>query len=165
MSEANKNNEAIYSQDDYKYGFHDDVASILDTGKGLNEDIVRQISAYKNEPEWMTEFRVRAFHTFEAMDMPDWGPDLSEIDFQDFTYYRKVSEDAEKSWDDVPEEVKKTFEKLGIPEAERKYLAGVTTQYESEAVYHNMLEEVQSKGVIFLDIDSALKEYPEIFRK
>ena len=165
MSEANRNNEAIYSQDDYKYGFHDDVESIIDTGKGLNEEIVRKISAYKNEPEWMTEFRVKAFHAFEAMDMPKWGPDLSEIDFQDFTYYKKVSMDAEKSWDDVPEEVKNTFEKLGIPEAERKYLAGVTTQYESEAVYHNMLEEVQSKGVIFLDIDSALKEYPDLFRK
>lgn len=165
MSEANKNNEAIYSQDDYKYGFHDDVESIIDTGKGLNEEIVRKISAYKNEPEWMTEFRVKAFHTFEKMDMQTWGPDLSEIDFQDFTYYRKVSQDTEKSWDDVPEEVKKTFERLGIPEAERKYLAGVTTQYESEAVYHNMLDEVRSKGVIFLDIDSALKEYPDLFRK
>ncbi len=165
MSEANKNNEAIYSQDDYKYGFHDDVESIIDTGKGLTEEVVRKISAYKNEPEWMTEFRVKSFRQFESMDMPDWGPDLSEIDFQDFTYYKKVSQSAEKSWDDVPEEVKQTFEKLGIPEAERKYLAGVTTQYESEAVYHNMLEEVQSKGVIFLDIDSALKEYPDIFRK
>ncbi|MBQ3461426.1 MAG: Fe-S cluster assembly protein SufB [Solobacterium sp.] len=165
MSEANKNNEAIYSQDDYKYGFHDDVESIIDTGKGLNEEIVRKISAYKNEPEWMTEFRVKAFHTFEKMDMQTWGPDLSDIDFQDFTYYRKVSQDTEKSWDDVPEEVKKTFERLGIPEAERKYLAGVTTQYESEAVYHNMLDEVRSKGVIFLDIDSALKEYPDLFKK
>ena len=165
MSEANKNNEAIYSQDDYKYGFHDDVESIIDTGKGLNEEVVRKISAYKNEPEWMTEFRVKAFHTFEKMDMQTWGPDLSDIDFQDFTYYRKVSQDTEKSWDDVPEEVKKTFERLGIPEAERKYLAGVTTQYESEAVYHNMLDEVRSKGVIFLDIDSALREYPDLFKK
>jgi Fe-S cluster assembly protein SufB len=97
--------------------------------------------------------------------MPKWGPDLSDIDFQDFTYYKKVSQEAEKSWDEVPEEVKNTFEKLGIPEAERKYLSGVTTQYESEAVYHNMLDEVQSKGVIFLDIDSGLKEYPDLFRK
>ena len=165
MSEADRNNDAIYAQDDYKYGFHDDVKSIIDTGKGLNEEIVRQISAYKNEPEWMTEFRVKAFHIFESMPMQTWGPDLSDIDFQDFTYYRKVSQDTEKSWDDVPEEVKNTFEKLGIPEAERKYLAGVTTQYESEAVYHNMLDEVRSKGVIFLDIDSALKEYPDLFRK
>ena len=161
----NRNNEAIYSQDDYKYGFHDEVESVIDLGKGLNEEIVRKISAYKNEPEWMTEFRVNAFHAFEKMDMPKWGPDLSEIDFQDFSYYKKVSKDTEKNWDDVPEEVKATFEKLGIPEAERKFLAGVTTQYESEAVYHNMLDEVQSKGVIFLDIDSALKEYPDIFRK
>lgn len=168
MSEKNVNetNDVISSQDDYKYGFHDDnVTAILDTGKGLNEEIVREISRFKQEPEWMTEFRVNAFHQFEKMPMPKWGPDLSEIDFQDFTYYKKVSKEAEKSWDDVPEEVKNTFEKLGIPEAERKYLAGVTTQYESEAVYHNMLSELTSKGVIFLDIDSALKEYPELFRK
>ena len=163
---SNKRKEdAIYSQDDYKYGFHDDVKSIIDTGKGLTEEVVRKISSYKNEPEWMLEFRLKAFHIFESMPMQNWGPDLSDIDFQDFTYYRKVSEDTEKSWEDVPEEVKNTFEKLGIPEAERKFLAGVTTQYESEAVYHNMLEEVEEKGVIFLDIDSALKEYPELFKK
>ena len=165
MSEE-KNTDVIASQDDYKYGFHDDnVKTVLETGKGLTEEIVRQISAWKNEPEWMCEFRVKAFHQFEKMEMPNWGPDLSEIDFQDFTYYKKVSNEAEKSWDDVPEEVKNTFEKLGIPEAERKYLAGVTTQYESEAVYHNMLDEVREKGVLFLDIDSALKEYPDIFKK
>ena len=157
--------DAIYAQDDYKYGFHDDVESLIDTGKGLSEEIVRKISAYKNEPEWMCEFRVRAFHVFEKMEMQKWGPDLSDIDFQDFTYYRKASQETEKSWEDVPEEIKNTFEKLGIPEAERKYLAGITTQYESEAVYHNMLEEVKEKGVIFLDIDSALKEYPDLFKK
>ena len=157
--------DAIYSQDDYKYGFHDDVESVVDTGKGLNEEVVRQISQYKNEPEWMLEYRLKAFHTFESMPMQEWGPDLSEIDFQDFTYYRKMSRETEKSWDDVPDEIKNTFEKLGIPEAERKFLAGVTTQYESEAVYHNMLEEVRDKGVIFVDIDTALREYPDIFRK
>ncbi len=165
MSEKNEN-DVLSSQDDYKYGFHDDnVKTLLETGKGLNEEVVRQISAWKNEPEWMTEFRVNAFHQFEKMEMPKWGPDLSDVDFQDFTYYKKVSDEAEKSWDDVPEEVKNTFEKLGIPEAEKKYLAGVTTQYESEAVYHNMLDEVREKGVLFLDIDSALKEYPELFKK
>ena len=165
MSEE-KNTDVIASQDDYKYGFHDDnVKTVLETGKGLTEEIVRQISAWKNEPEWMCEFRVKAFHQFEKMEMPNWGPDLSEIDFQDFTYYKKVSNEAERSWEDVPEEVKNTFEKLGIPEAEKKYLAGVTTQYESEAVYHNMLDEVREKGVLFLDIDSALKEYPDIFKK
>ena len=165
MSEE-QNTDVIASQDDYKYGFHDDnVKTVLETGKGLTEEIVRQISAWKNEPEWMCEFRVKAFHQFEKMEMPNWGPDLSEIDFQDFTYYKKVSNEAERSWEDVPEEVKNTFEKLGIPEAEKKYLAGVTTQYESEAVYHNMLDEVREKGVLFLDIDSALKEYPDIFKK
>ena len=165
MSEE-KNTDVIASQDDYKYGFHDDnVKTVLETGKGLTEEIVRQISAWKNEPEWMCEFRVKAFRQFEKMEMPNWGPDLSEIDFQDFTYYKKVSNEAERSWEDVPEEVKNTFEKLGIPEAEKKYLAGVTTQYESEAVYHNMLDEVREKGVLFLDIDSALKEYPDIFKK
>lgn len=165
MSEE-KNTDVIASQDDYKYGFHDDnVKTVLETGKGLTEEIVRQISAWKSEPEWMCEFRVKAFHQFEKMEMPNWGPDLSEIDFQDFTYYKKVSNEAERSWEDVPEEVKNTFEKLGIPEAEKKYLAGVTTQYESEAVYHNMLDEVREKGVLFLDIDSALKEYPDIFKK
>jgi len=165
MSEE-KNTDVIASQDDYKYGFHDDnVKTVLETGKGLTEEIVRQISAWKNEPEWMCEFRVKAFHQFEKMEMPNWGPDLSEIDFQDFTYYKKVSNEAERSWEDVPEEVKNTFEKLGIPEAEKKYLAGVTTQYESEAVYHNMLDEVREKGVLFLDIDSVLKEYPDIFKK
>ncbi len=165
MSDVNRDNEALYSQDNYKYGFKDEDISIIDTGKGLNEEIVRKISAYKKEPEWMTEFRVKSFHTFESMEMPKWGPDLSEIDFQDFTYYKKVSDQSEKSWEDVPEEVKQTFERLGIPEAERKYLAGVTTQYESEAVYHNMLDEVSSKGVIFLDIDSGLREYPDIFKR
>lgn len=160
-----KNNDAIYSQDDYQYGFHDDIDSVIDTGKGINEDVVRKISEYKNEPEWMLEYRLNAYRIFEKMPMQNWGPDLSEIDFQDFTYYRTVSNKTERSWKDVPEEVKNTFEKLGIPEAERKFLAGVTTQYESEAVYHNMLEEVKEKGVIFLDIDSALKEYPDLFKK
>ena len=160
-----KYEDAIYSQDDYQYGFHDDIDAVIDTGKGINEDVVRMISKIKNEPEWMLEYRLNAYRTFEKMKMQTWGPDLSEIDFQDFTYYRKVSNQTERSWDDVPEEVKNTFEKLGIPEAERKFLAGVTTQYESEAVYHNMLDEVREKGVIFLDIDSALKLYPDLFKK
>ena len=165
MSEIKKDNEAIYSQDDYKYGFHDEIESIIDTGKGINEEVVRQISAYKHEPEWMLAYRLKAYRAFASMPMQDWGPDLSEIDFDDFTYYRKMSANTEKSWDDVPEEIKNTFEKLGIPEAEREFLAGVTTQYESEAVYHNMLKEVEDKGVIFIDIDSALRLYPDIFKK
>ncbi|QRG86105.1 Fe-S cluster assembly protein SufB [Bulleidia sp. zg-1006] len=165
MRMVENNEEVLSSQDNYKYGFHDEVTSILDTGKGINEDVVRQISKAKNEPEWMCEKRVQAFHVFEELKLPKWGPDLQDIDFQDFTYFRKVSEEIKKSWDDVPEEVKNTFEKLGIPQAERDFLAGVTTQYESEAVYHSMLKEVEEKGVIFLDIDSALKEYPALFKK
>ena len=161
----NKNKDAIYSQDDYKYGFHDDVESIIDTGKGISEEVVRKISAYKKEPEWMLDIRLKAFHIFESMPLQSWGPDLSEIDFDDFTYYRKMSKDTERSWEEVPEEIKNTFEKLGIPEAERQFLAGVTTQYESEAVYHNMLKEVEDKGVIFVDIDTALKKYPDIIKK
>ena len=164
MSETKKP-DVISSQDDYQYGFKDKDVSVFSTGKGLTEAIVRQISAMKHEPEWMTDFRVKAFHTFEEMPMPKWGPDLSEIDFQDFVYYKKATQETEQSWDEVPDTIKNTFEKLGIPQAERKYLAGVTTQYESEAVYHNMLDEVQSKGVIFLDIDSGLKQYPDLFRK
>ena len=98
---AETNNDAIYSQDNYKYGFKDKDVSILDTGKGLTEEIVRKISAYKNEPQWMTDFRVKAFHEFEKMPMQEWGPDLSDIDFQDFTYYKKVTREAEKDWEDV----------------------------------------------------------------
>lgn len=159
------NKEIMSFLDAYKYGFRDEDISVFSTGKGLNEDVVRKISAMKNEPEWMTEFRVNALHTFEKMSLPKWGPDLSDIDFQDFIYYKKVIDNTENSWDDVPDEIKQTFEKLGIPEAERKFLAGVTTQYESEAVYHNMLKEVEKKGVIFLDIDTALKEYPQLFKE
>lgn len=167
MSDQNHQAEesVISSQDDYKYGFKDKDISVFSTGKGLTEDIVREISAMKHEPEWMTDFRVKAFHTFEKMPMPSWGPDLSEIDFQDFVYYKKATQETEQNWEEVPAEIKNTFERLGIPEAERKYLAGVTTQYESEAVYHNMLDEVESKGVIFLDIDSGLRQYPDLFRK
>ncbi len=157
--------EVLSSQDHYKYGFHDNVTSIIDTGKGISEEIVRQISKLKKEPEWMCEKRIQAFHIFEKLSLPKWGPDLQDIDFQDFTYFRRVSNETGKSWQDVPEEVKNTFEKLGIPQAEREFLAGVTTQYESEAVYHSMLKEVEEKGVIFLDIDSALKEYPDLFKK
>ena len=155
----------LSSQDDYKYGFHDDVKSIIDTGKGISEEVVRQISAYKHEPEWMTEKRVEAYHIFMKKPMPKWGPDLSEIDFQDFTYYRKVSQETEKSWEEVPEEVKNTFEKLGIPEAEQKYLAGVSAQYESEVVYHNMHKQFEEQGIIFEDTDTALKNHEEIFKK
>ena len=152
-------------QEEYKYGFHDEDVSVYNTGKGLSEEIVRLISAKKQEPEWMLELRLKAYRQFVKMDTPQWGPDIKNIDFDDYTYYIKPSEQQEKSWDDVPETIKDTFDKLGIPEAEKKFLAGVSTQYESEVVYHNMLQEVEEKGVIFLNTDSALKYHPELFNK
>ena len=165
MSEKNER-DVITSQDDYQYGFHDEDISVYNTGKGLTEEIVREISRIKQEPEWMTDFRVRSFHQFESMPMPAWGPDLSEIDFSDYTYYIKPSDKQNsRSWEEVPETIKDTFDRLGIPEAEKKFLAGVSTQYESEVVYHNMLDEVQEKGVIFLDTDTALRTCPDLFRK
>lgn len=151
--------------EDYKYGFKNEDVSILKTDKGLNEAIVREISKLKNEPEWMLEFRLNAYRKFVELDMPTFGPNLDFLDFSSFTYFIRPSKKVEKNWDEVPEKIKETFQKLGIPEAEQKYLAGVSTQYESEAVYHNMLKEVEDKGVIFLDTDSALKAFPDLFKK
>lgn len=161
---ATVNPEEITGQE-YKYGFHDKDTSVFNTGKGLSEEVIREISAVKKEPEWMLEKRLEAYHMFEKLQNPTWGPDLNGIDFNDFTYYIKPSDKQEQDWDEVPETIRETFQKLGIPEAEQKYLAGVSTQYESEVVYHNMLEEVEEKGVIFLDTDSALREHPELFKK
>ena len=158
-------NNNILSNEEYKYGFHDEDVSVYNTGKGLNEEIVRLISQMKNEPEWMLEFRLKAYRKFVEMPIQTWGPDVTDIDFDDYTYYIKPSDKKEKSWDDVPDTIKETFNKLGIPEAEQKFLSGVHTQYESEVVYGNMLKEVEEKGVIFLDTDSALREHPELFKK
>ena len=151
--------------DEYQYGFKDDDVSIHKTNKGLNEDIVREISRLKNEPEWMLEFRLKALNAFLKMPLPKFGPDLTGLDFDSFTYFTRPSEKEVQSWDEVPETIKNTFEKLGIPEAEQKYLSGVSTQYESEVVYHNMLKEAEEKGVIFLSTDMALKLYPDLFKK
>ena len=114
---------------EYKFGFHDDVQPILSTGKGLNEAVIRELSAAKNEPEWMLEFRLKSFETFKKMPMQTWGADLSEIDFDDLIYYQKPSDKPARSWDEVPEKIKETFERIGIPEAERAYLAGASAQY------------------------------------
>ena len=157
--------DEVKFQEDYKYGFKDKDTSIVNTGIGLTEDVVRQISKLKDEPEWMLEFRLKAFRAFQEMPMPSFGPDLSMLNFDSYTYFTRMANGEAKSWDDVPETVKNTFQKLGIPEAEQKYLAGVSTQYESEVVYHNMLKEVEEKGVIFLSTDMGLKLYPEIFKK
>lgn len=143
----------------------DKDVSVFKTPKGINEDIVREISAIKGEPEWMLEYRLKALDCFLKKPMPTWGVDLSRVDFDEYTYYIRPSDKQTNKWEEVPETIKDTFDKLGIPEAEQKYLSGVTTQYESEVVYHNMLKEVREKGVIFLDIDSGLREYPELFKK
>ncbi len=157
--------DEVKFQEDYKYGFKDEDTSIVNTGIGLTEEVVRQISKLKNEPEWMLEFRLKAFRAFQEMPMPSFGPDLSMLNFDSYTYFTRMANGEAKNWDEVPETVKNTFQKLGIPEAEQKYLAGVSTQYESEVVYHNMLKEVEEKGVIFLSTDMGLKLYPEIFKK
>jgi len=161
----NSNKDILQTQDDYKYDFKDEDVTIFNTGKGLSEEVVRQISKAKNEPDWMLELRLKAYQKFVEMPLPSFGPDLSDIDFNDFVYYKKPSSKVEKSWEEVPETIKNTFEKLKIPESEQKFLAGVSTQYESEVVYHNMLKEVEEKGVIFFDTDTALKMCPDIFKE
>ena len=149
-----------------KYDFKDSTEMYVHLSKkGLTKDTVREISKLKDEPEWMLDFRLRAYDVFMKKPMPQWGGDLNKIDFQNIYYYAKASEKTEKNWDDVPENVKNTFDKLGIPEAEKKFLAGVGAQYESEVVYHNLREDLAKQGVLFLDTDAALKEQPEIFKK
>ena len=160
-----KNQDIFKTQDDYKYGFHDEDTSIFSTGKGLNREIVEAISKVKQEPQWVLDFRLKAYDAFCQMEMPTWGPDLSFLDFQDYTYYIRNTDKKSNDWQEVPETIKKTFDKLGIPESEQKFLSGVSTQYESEVVYHNMLKEVQQKGVIFLDMDSAIKYCPDIVKQ
>ena len=148
-----------------QYAFHDDITYLRETKAGLTEATVREISETKDEPAWMLEYRLRAFKHFEARAMPMWGGDLTKLDFSKIVYYRKPSEREEKSWDDVPDQIKKTFERLGIPEAERKFLSGVGAQYDSEVVYHSVREDLQKLGVVFMGTDQGMKEYPEIFKK
>lgn len=149
-----------------KYGFHEEENNFFKSRKGLDEEIVRQISAMKNEPEWMTDFRLRSLAAFNAKPMPNWGSEvLQQIDFNDIYYYIKPTEGQSDSWDDLPSEIKNTYDRLGIPEAEKKYLAGVGAQYESEVIYHSLAKDLEDKGVIFLDTDTALKQQPELFRQ
>jgi Fe-S cluster assembly protein SufB len=152
---------------DYRYGFHDPENATIRFDKGLSEQVVRDISELKNEPEWMTEIRVKAYNRFMEMPMPKWGNCnmLDQIDFDSITYFLRSSKGTENDWDDVPDDIKNTFNRLGIPEAEQKWLGGVTAQYESEAVYHSIRDDLEEQGVIFLDMDSGLREYPEIVKK
>ncbi len=150
---------------DYKYGFSDPENYVFKSRKGLNREVVEQISHMKGEPEWMLEFRLRALEHFLARPMPAWGGDLSTLNLDDIYYYVKPAEAESKSWDDVPATIKNTFDKLGIPEAERKFLAGVGAQYESEMVYHNIQENLAKQGVIFLSIEDGLRQHPDLFRQ
>ena len=160
---SNKKYDDIVGE--YKYGFKTEVENVFDTGKGLNEEVIRTISKMKNEPEWMLEFRLKSYKAFLETPNPSWGPDLSGINFDDYTYYIKSSKKTESDWEEVPEAIKETFDKLGIPEAEQKFLAGVSTQFESEVVYHNTMTELEELGVIFCDTDTAVRCYPELVKE
>ena len=163
--ENNSEKELLDDDSRAQYEFRDKDVAIFRTEKGLDESTVREISSIKKEPSWMLDFRLKSLKEFFSHHQPGYGPDLSFIDFQDYTYYTRISDKVADNWDEVPDTVKDTFDKLGIPQAEQKFLSGVTTQYESEAVYSNMLREVNDKGVVFLDMDSGLREYPEIVKK
>ena len=149
----------------YKLGWSDEEDYVYKPQRGLNEDIIREMSMLKKEPEWMLDFRLRSYEIFKRKPMPNWGGDMSEIFFDDIYYYIKPTEGQVDAWEELPDSVKDTYEKLGIPEAERKYLAGVTAQYESEVVYHRNREDLEAQGVKFMDMDSAVKEEPEIIQK
>ncbi len=160
-----RNTKNILTLDLKKYDFRDKVDYVYTAPKGLTREIVEEISYLKEEPEWMRKFRLESFDIFLKKSLPEWGPDLSEVDFDSISYYVKPTDRKSASWEDVPDYIKKTFEKLGIPEAERKFLAGVGAQYDSEVVYHNIKKDLEKKGVIFLDTDTALKEYPDLFKE
>ncbi|WP_019413388.1 Fe-S cluster assembly protein SufB [Paenisporosarcina sp. TG20] len=150
---------------DYKYGFHDKDVSIFRSKRGLTREIVETISNMKEEPQWMLDYRLKSLEIFYSKPMPQWGGDLAPLNFDEITYYVKPSEATQTSWDEVPEEIKRTFDKLGIPEAEQKYLSGVSAQYESEVVYHSMKQELTDLGIIFKDTGAALRENEELFKK
>ncbi len=149
----------------YQYGFYDDIEPVYSIPPGLSKRVVEEISHIKNEPGWMLERRLRAMEAFEKRTVPMWGADLSHIDFQSIRYYLKPSERQAASWDKVPPKIKQTFDKLGIPQAEAKFLSGVGAQYDSEAIYHNLKEEWKKQGVIFMDTDTALREHPDILKQ
>ncbi len=151
--------------DDYKYGFRDPDVSVFKTRKGLDEEVVRQISAMKGEPDWMLEFRLKGLRHFQERPTPTWGADLSQLDFDDIYYYVRPAEQEGRSWEDVPETIKETFDRLGIPEAEQKFLSGVGAQYESEMVYHSVQDQLAKKGVIFVSIENGLRDHAELFRQ
>src|SRR5207245_1675193 len=148
-----------------KYGFFVPEEYVFKAKRGLNPEIVKEISWMKQEPEWMTKMRLRSLEIFRKKPMPTWGADLSVIDFENIFYYLKASDKQSKTWEELPPDIKATYDRLGVPEAERKFLAGVSAQYESEVVYHSLQKELTAKGVIFTDTDSALRDHPELFKE
>jgi Fe-S cluster assembly protein SufB len=156
---------ALISESDEQYGFSDPDSYVLKSKEGLDRSVVEQISHSKGEPQWMLDFRLRALEHFEKRPMPNWGPDISGLDLDKIFYYVKPTELSSGSWDDVPDNIKKTFDRLGIPEAEQKFLAGVGAQYESEMVYHQVQEHLEKQGVIFLSIEDGLRQHPDLFRE
>jgi Fe-S cluster assembly protein SufB len=150
---------------DYKYGFHDPEEYFFKSGRGLNPEVVAMISEHKNEPEWMRERRLKALEYFRARPLPQWGGNLNEIDFENMYYYIRPTEKQATSWEDLPADIKNTWDRLGIPEAEKKYLAGVGAQYESEVVYHKLKQELEDQGVLFLDMDSGLREHEDLVKE
>ena len=149
----------------YRFGWHDPENYVFKPKKGLSPEVVEEISGIKGEPDWMRKFRLKALRHFDGRPMPWWGADLSEIDFQNIFYYLKPTEGQAKTWEDLPEDIRGTWDKLGIPEAEKKYLGGVSAQYESEVVYHKIKDELDQMGVIFTDTDSALRDHPDLFKE
>ncbi len=148
-----------------RFGFAMPERSLLRTEIGLNEGVVREISRAKEEPEWMLRFRLRALELFRALPMPSWGADLTGLDFDSMRYYSKPTEGASRSWEDLPDEIKRTYDRLGVPEAEKKWLAGVGAQYDSEMVYHNIREDLEKKGVFFSDVETAVRDHPDIVKR
>lgn len=155
----------ITGLDNYKYGFSFPDKSVFKPEKGLSEDIVRAISGQKNEPDWMLEYRLRGLRAFHRKSMPNWGADIGDLDFDNIYYYAKPANETVKSWKDLPEDILATYDKLGLPEAEKDFLAGVGAQYDSEVVYHSIKENLEKQGVLFLSPEQALADHPEIVRK
>jgi Fe-S cluster assembly protein SufB len=150
---------------DYKFGFHDPEEYFFKSGRGLNPEVVAMISEHKNEPGWMRERRLKALEYFRARPLPQWGGNLNEIDFENMYYYIRPTEKQATNWEDLPADIKNTWDRLGIPEAEKKYLAGVGAQYESEVVYHKLKQELEDQGVLFLDMDSGLREHEDLVKE
>lgn len=157
--------ELLQGIGDYRYGFSDPETYVFKSRRGLDREVVEQISRMKGEPQWMLEFRLKALEHYQARPMPNWGADLSKLDLDNIFYYVKPTDIEGKSWDDVPDTIKETFNRLGIPEAEQKFLAGVGAQYESEMVYHSIQEHLEKQGVIFLSIEEGLRQHPDIFKE